>query len=233
MARRYFSGEDPLGRVVKNAHGRGEVVGIVGDVKHYGLDADPRAEIFLPAWQQPLPGMALIVRTGSDPTPFLDPIRRTVLEVDAEQPIFDASTMVDVVSRSVFLPRISMLLLGAFAGSALLLAIVGIYGVVSHTVSRRTREIGVRIALGAGAGDTLRLVVGRSMLLVGSGAACGIAASFVMTRAMTGLLYEVSPLDPVVFGSVAMLLGAAGFLASLIPAHRATKVDPIAALRVD
>lgn len=233
MARRYFSGEDPLGKVVKNAHGRGEVVGIVGDVKHYGLDADPRAEIFLPAWQQPLPGMALIIRTVSDPKPFLDPIRRTVLEVDAEQPIFDASTMVDVVSRSVFLPRLSMLLLGAFAGSALLLAIVGIYGVVSHTVSRRTREIGVRIALGAGAGDTLRLVVGRSMLLVGGGAVCGLLASFVMTRAMAGLLYEVSPLDPIVFGSVAVLLAAAGFFASLIPARRATKVDPIAALRVD
>ena len=136
MARRYFAGEDPIGKVVRNPHGKGEVVGIVGDVKHYGLDSEPRAELFMPAWQQPLNGMALIVRTASDPKGFVDAIRREVLAIDAEQPIYDVSAMVDVVSRSVFLPRISMLLLGAFAVSALLLAVVGIYGVVSYTVTR-------------------------------------------------------------------------------------------------
>jgi putative ABC transport system permease protein len=232
MARRYFDGEDPIGRVVRNPHGLGEVIGVVGDVKHYGLDSDPRAELFMPAWQSPLNGMALIVRTASDPKAFADSIRREVLAIDAEQPIYDVSTMVDVVSRSVFLPRISMLLLGAFAVSALLLAIVGIYGVVSYSVTQRTRELGVRMALGADAANTLRLVLGKSMLLVAGGTACGLVASFAITRAITGLLYDVSPLDPVVFVGVSLLLAASGFVASVIPALRATRVDPIVALRV-
>jgi putative ABC transport system permease protein len=232
MARRYFNGQDPIGKVVRNPHGKGEVVGIVGDVKHYGLDGGPRAELFMPAWQSPLNGMALIVRTEADPKLFVDAIRREVLAVDAEQPIYAVSTMVDVVARSVFLPRISMLLLGAFAVSALLLAVVGIYGVVSYSVTQRTRELGVRMALGADAPATLRLVLGKSMLLVGAGTICGLLASFALTRAMAGLLYDVSPLDPIVFAAVSMLLATAGFVASLIPARRATRLDPILALRV-
>ena len=233
MARRYFTGEDPIGRVVSNPHGRAQVVGVVGDVKHYGLDREPRAELFMPAWQNPLNGMALVVRTASDPQQFVDSIRRTVLAVDGEQPIFDASSMVDVVTRSVFLPRISMLLLAIFAVSALLLAVVGIYGVVSYAVAERTRELGVRMALGADAAATVRLVLGRSMLLVGCGTACGLAFAFALTRMLSRLLYGVSPLDPAVFITVSLLLGTAGFIASLIPARRATLVDPIVALRVD
>jgi putative ABC transport system permease protein len=137
------------------------------------------------------------------------------------------------VARSVFLPRISVALLGAFALSALLLAVVGIYGVVSYSVTQRTRELGVRMALGADAGDTLRLVLGRSMKLIGAGTACGLVAALVVTRAMAGLLYAVSPLDPLVLAGVSSLLAASGLLASLIPARRATRVDPLAALRVE
>jgi putative ABC transport system permease protein len=148
-------------------------------------------------------------------------------------PTHDASTMVDVISRSLFLPRISMVLLDAFAAVALVLAIVGIYGVVSYTVTQRTREIGVRMALGADSTATLRLVLTRSMMLVGAGTVCGLVASIVATRVMGGLLYEVSPLDPLVFVAVASLLAAAGFLASLFPARRATRVDPVVALRVE
>ena len=140
--------------------------------------------------------------------------------------------MVDVVSRSVFLPRISMLLLGAFALTALLLAVVGIYGVVSYSVTQRTRELGVRMALGAAAADTLRLVLGRSLRLVAAGTACGLIASLAVTRVMSGLLYDVSPLDPVVFVAVSLLLAGAGLVASLVPARRATRVDPIEALRI-
>jgi putative ABC transport system permease protein len=233
MARRYFAGEDPLGKVVQNPHGKAEVVGIVADVKHYGLDGPARAELFMPAWQNPLNGMAFVVRTASDPQLFVDSIRRQVLAIDAEQPIFDTSTMVDVVARSVFLPRVSMLLLSAFAASALLLAIVGIYGVVSYAVTQRTRELGVRMALGADAGATLRLVLGKSMALVLGGTVCGLVVSFGLTRLLGRLLYGVSPLDPIVFVGVSSLLAAAGLLASLIPALRATRVDPIVALRVD
>jgi len=233
MARRYFDGEDPIGKVVKNPHGAAQVVGIVGDVKHYGLDSEPRAEIFMPAWQQPLNGMALIVRTATDPKPFVDSIRREILTIDAEQPIYDASAMVDVVSRSVFLPRISMMLLGAFGVSALLLAVVGIYGVVSYTVAQRTRELGLRMALGADAGATLRLVMGRSMLLILAGTVCGLIASVAATRVIAGLLYAVGPLDPIVFVSVSLLLAGAGVVATLIPARRATRVDPIIALRIE
>ncbi len=232
MARRYFGGNDPIGKVVVNPHGKGEVVGIVGDVKHYGLDGGPRAELFMPAWQSPLNGMALVVRTQSDPMGFVDSIRRQILAIDAEQPIYAVSSMVDVVSRSVFLPRISMLLLGAFAVSALLLAVVGIYGVVSYTVTERTRELGVRMALGADAAATLRLVLGKSMLLVFGGTVAGLVASFAITRVIAGLLYDVSPLDPIVFVGVSCVLAAAGFVASLVPARRATRVDPIVALRV-
>lgn len=232
MARRYFAGQDPIGKTVHNPHGKGEVVGVVGDVKHYGLDSEPRAELFMPAWQQPLNGMALVVRTTSDPKSFVESIRREVLAIDAEQPIFDVSAMVDVVARSVFLPRISMVLLAAFAVSALLLAIVGIYGVVSYSVTQRTKELGVRMALGADAPATLRLVLGRSMLLVGTGAACGLIASVAVTRVISGLLYDVSPLDPIVFAGVSLLLAASGFAASYMPARRATRVDPIVALRV-
>jgi putative ABC transport system permease protein len=232
MARRYFGGEDPIGKVVRNPHGAAAVVGIVGDVKHYGLDGEARAELFMPAWQQPLNGMALVVRTASDPKAFVETIRREILAIDPEQPIYDVSAMVDVVSRSVFLPRISMLLLGAFALTALLLAVVGIYGVVSYSVTQRTRELGVRMALGAAAGDTLRLVLGRSLRLVAAGTVCGLVASFAVTRVMAGLLYDVSPLDPVVFGGVSVVLAAAGLVASLVPARRATRVDPIEALRI-
>ncbi len=233
MARRYFGGEDPIGRVVRNPHGAAEVVGIVGDVKHYGLDREPRAELFMPAWQQPLNGMALVVRTASDPMPFVDAVRRQVLSVDAEQPIFDASAMVDVVARSVFLPRISMVLLVAFAALALALAIVGIYGVVSYTVAERTQELGVRMALGADAGATIRLVLGRSMLLVGTGVVCGLVGSIALTRVIAGLLFRVSPLDPAVLVAVSLMIGACAFVASFVPARRATKVDPLVALRTE
>jgi putative ABC transport system permease protein len=233
MARRYFAGEDPIGKVVRNPHGRAEVVGIVGDVKHYGLDSEPRAELFMPAWQQPLNGMALVVRTASDPNAFIDLIRRQVLAVDAEQPVLDASTMADVVSRSVFLPRISMLLLSAFALCALLLAVVGIYGVVSQSVTERTRELGVRMALGADRGATLRLVAHRSMTLIVAGVALGLAGSLALTRAIQGLLYSVNALDPVVLTGVSLTLIAAGLIASFVPARRATKVDPVVALRAE
>jgi putative ABC transport system permease protein len=233
MARRYFDGEDPIGKVVRNPHGRAEVVGVVGDVKHYGLDGEPRAELFMAAWQQPLNGMALVVRTASDPKPFVDQIRREVLAIDAEQPIYDASTMVDVVSRSVFLPRISMLLLGAFAASALLLAVVGIYGVVSYTVTQRTRELGVRMALGADARHVLGLVVRQGLSMAVVGTAIGLAGAFALSRWIDALLFGVTATDPATFAVVVSTLLAVATIACYIPAWRATRVDPTTALRAE
>jgi putative ABC transport system permease protein len=133
----------------------------------------------------------------------------------------------------VFLPRISMLLLAAFAASALLLAAVGIYGVVSYTVAQRTRELGLRMALGADPRAMLRLVMRRSMVLIAGGTVCGLVAAFAVTRLIAGLLYAVGPLDPVVFISVSVLLAGAGILATIVPARRATRVDPIVALRIE
>jgi putative ABC transport system permease protein len=185
----------------------------------------------MPAWQQPLNGMALVVRTASDPKPFVDSVRRAIQTVDAEQPIFDASAMVDVVARSVFLPRISMLLLIAFAGCALTLAAVGIYGVVSYSVAERTREIGVRMALGADAPAMLTLVLRRSMGLVLLGTIVGLVGAAAATRVMTTLLYQVSPLDPLVLATVSVVLASIGLAASVVPARRATRVDPLIALR--
>ena len=160
-------------------------------------------------------------------------IRREVLAVDAEQPIYDVSAMVDVVSRSVFLPRISMLLLGAFAVSALLLAVVGIYGVVSYTVTQRTRELGVRMALGAQPGDVVRMVLREGLAMVAVGLAVGALATLFLARLLGTLLFGVSPLDPVTLLAAAVMLPLVALAACWLPARRAAKASPMAALRTD
>jgi putative ABC transport system permease protein len=231
LLRRYFAGEDPIDRTVRTPHGAARVIGIVADTHHHGLDSEPRPEIFLPFLQNAFMGMAVVARTAADPAELAALIRREVLAVDPEQPIFDLRTMEAVLSRSVFLPRLSMLLLAAFAGSALLMAVVGIYGVMSYAVSQRTRELGLRMALGARTQDTMRLVVGQSMALVAIGILIGVAGAIGVTRTLSGLLYGVSPLDPLVFGAVAAALAGTALTACLMPARRATKVDPIQALR--
>jgi putative ABC transport system permease protein len=233
LARRYFAGQDPIERTVKTPHGAAKVVGVVADTHHQGLDSEPRPEIFLPFLQNAFGGMAVVVRTTSDPDLYAAAIRREVAQVDPSQPIFDLRSMDDVVSKSVFVPRVSMLLLGAFAGAALLMAIVGIYGVISYSVSQRTREFGLRMALGAQAGDTMRLVVGRSMMLVMAGLALGLVGAIATTRVLSGMLHGVSALDPLVFVGVSVVLIATAFLACVLPARRAAAIDPIDALRVE
>ena len=219
MATRYFPDEAPLGKVVVNPHGRSEVVGVVGDLRHYGLDSMPRPEIFLPFRQSTINGMALVIRTENDPLQYAGAMRRQVWAVDLSQPIYDMSTMRQVLARAVSLPRLSMTLMAVFAGTALILATLGIYGVISYSVARRTRELGLRMALGAETGDALRLIIVNSMGLVGLGIGVGLVASTAMTRSLATLLYEVSPLDPAVFLGVSLLLSGAALTACLVPAQ--------------
>jgi putative ABC transport system permease protein len=233
MARRYFDGENPVGRVINNPHGRNEIVGVVTDLRHQGLDREPRPELYLPFRQNPFHGMAVIVRTDAEPESFVPALRRELAEVDAGQPIHDLSTMDQVIARSALLPRLSMVLLGAFAALALLLAIVGIYGVVSYSVAHRTSELGVRMALGADAGANRRLVLGESLTLAGTGVLFGLAGAAAVTRALAAVLFDVSALDPAVFLGVPALVMAAAWLATWVPARRATRVDPIVALRAE
>jgi putative ABC transport system permease protein len=233
LARRYFPGEEPMGKVIVNPHGKAEIVGVVGDVHHYGLDTDPRPEIYAPFPQSVFSGMTLVVRTTIDPEPFAAELRRTVSAIDSDQAIHDMSTLDQAIARWVFLPRLSVTLLSAFAAAALALAALGIYGVIAYSVSQRSAEMGLRMALGAGAPDLVRLVVGGSLRFVVPGMTAGLLLSTALARFLSGQLYGVSPFDPVVYLGVAALLGATALAASFLPAKRATRVDPIEALRAE
>ncbi len=231
MARRYFPDSDPIGQVIENPHGRAEVVGVVADVHYQGLDSAPKKQVYEPLSQNSVNSMALVARTERDPISFGATMRREIWAVDAQQPIYDLSTLDQLLARAVFLPRLSTTLLTAFAVSALLLAALGIYGVLSYTVTQRTREIGLRTALGADTRRTVGLVVRDSMGLIGVGIAGGLLAATALARSMAGVLFGVSPFDPVSFTVAAVVLVGAGFAASLIPARRAARVDPMVALR--
>ncbi len=231
MARRYFPDSDPIGQVIENPHGRAEVVGVVADVRYQGLDSEPKKQVYEPLSQNSVNSMALVARTERDPATFAATLQREIWAVDAQQAIYDLSTLDQLLARAVFLPRLSTTLLTGFAVCALLLAALGIYGVLSYTVTQRTREIGLRTALGAEAGRTIGLVVGNSMLLIGVGVAAGLVAATLLARSMAGMLFGISPFDPVSFTVAAVVLVGAGLAASLLPARRATLVDPMVALR--
>jgi putative ABC transport system permease protein len=234
MARRHWPNENPLGRrVTMKDWGpplTGEIVGVVGDVKADGLDSSTRPMIYWPYPQFPGVFNALVIRSEGDPMNIIAAVKSQVWSVDREQPLSGIRPMEEVIARSVAPRRFNMLLLGIFATLALLLASVGIYGVISYTVAQRTREIGVRMALGARRADVIKLVVkqGMSLALVGIGA--GLAASFALTRLMANLLFGVRPSDPLTFGVIASLLMAVALLACYLPARRAARTDPMRAL---
>ena len=230
MARRYFQGRSPLGQTIVNPHGKSVVVGVVGDVRNQGLDSEPKKQVYLPMRQSPTTGMTVVARTERDPMAFAAAIRSAVWSVDAEQPIYELSTMDQILARAVFLPRMSATLLALFAGAALLLAGLGIYGVLSYAVSQRTREIGLRMALGASGGQTIGLIVRNSTVMLVIGVAVGLVAATLLARTMGGVLYGVSPFDFPAFSIAALALVAAGLVATLLPAVRATRIDPIVAL---
>jgi predicted permease len=249
MAERHWPGEEAVGKRIAYAGiGRGEnqtpewieVVGVVGDVKHRGLDLESKPEIYVPVYQplfstRPTPPLSLYVavRAKGDPAALAPALRREVAAVDPEQPLANVRTMEERLAESVAQRRFNMTLLGVFACVALLLAGVGVYGVMAYAVARRTHEIGVRVALGAQRGDVVRLVLRQGMWLALAGVGVGVAGAYAATRLMTGLLYGVSPTDPLTFVGVSALLTAAALLACLVPARRATRVDPMVALRYE
>jgi putative ABC transport system permease protein len=238
MAQKIFPNEDPIGKRItfddrnKNPEWF-EIVGIVGDVKHYGLDQQTTMQTYEPYTQQPPAAMSLVVRSAVDPTSLSAAIRSEVLKLDKEQPTNYIKTLNEYFAISVAQQRFSVVLLGIFAAVALVLAAVGIYGVLSYAVTQRTQEIGIRMALGAGQRDVFRLVVGRGMLLSMFGVVGGLVAAFALTRLMASLLFGVTATDAVTFASVASLLFAVALLACYIPARRATKIDPLVALRYE
>jgi putative ABC transport system permease protein len=231
MKRRYFPDRSPIGQIIQNPHGRSEVVGVVADVRNQGLDSEPRKQVYLPLRQSPTAGMAVVARTERDPLTFGRTIQDIIWSVDAEQPIYQLSTMDQILARAVFLPRLSTTLLATFAVAALLLAALGIYGVLSYSVTQRTREIALRMALGSTGGSTVGLVVQNSLLLIALGGIAGLLAAVVLARWMAGILYGIGPFDVPSFGLAALVLMGSGLIAAVLPALRATRVDPMVALR--
>jgi putative ABC transport system permease protein len=238
LARRYFPGESAVGkrlRVWRDEDFTREIVGVVGDTKANAMDAEMGPQMYVPHLQDASwGGMSLVVRTTTaEPTALASAVRAAVLALDKDQPVFNIKTMEEIVSASVANRRISMLLFSVFAGVALMLAALGVYGVISYSIAQRTHEIGLRMALGAQRGDVLKLILRQGMSLVLVGIAVGLAASFAVTRVMANLLYEVSATDPWTFAGVALLLAIVALVACLIPARRAMKVDPMEALRYE
>ncbi len=239
MARTLWPNQDPLGKRIKfpgsekNPQPWRTVVGVVNDVSQYALDRKPPMQMYLADAQFPASFMALVVRTASNPNGFVSAVRNEVRALDKDQAVFSIATMEELVGTSIALRRFSMILLLSFAAVALVLAAVGIYGVISYAVTQRTHEIGIRLALGAQPSDVLRLVIGQGMRLVLSGVGIGLVAAFALTRLLVSLLFGVGATDPLTFALIALLLIAVALLACWIPARRATKVDPLIALRYE
>lgn len=205
-------------------------MGVVGDIRHFGLDVDPKPEMYVPFAQEPYFTTIYVVRSSQDLRGLLSAIRREMQAIDPAIPLANVRTFENVIAESVAPRRLSVVLLGVFAAFAVLLASVGIYGVISYLVVQRTHEMGVRMALGAQRADVLRLVVGHALKLVGIGTVVGLVLAFLSTRALSALLYSVGAFDPTTFIFVTIALGAVALLASYIPALRATRADPMIAL---
>jgi predicted permease len=235
FARRFFPNESPIGKRLRYASDEAEIVGVAQDAKYTSLRAELSPTIYAP-WLQELPRLGQMnfeVRTMGDPTNFLAAIRQAVREVDSNLPLFDVKTQAEQASQSLAQERLFAALLSFFGALALGLAALGLYGVLAHSVAQRTREIGVRMALGAQAGHVLRLVIGQGMLLVCVGIAAGLILAYWLTKGLSGWLYGVGVNDPLTFGAIALLLTCVALLACWIPARRAAKVDPMVALRCE
>jgi predicted permease len=245
LAQKYFPGQDPIGRHLNlDFVGSAEIVGVAGHIKHFGLDSDATAaiqpQIYLSLAQIPdqfvplvVHGITAVVRTSTPPSGFTEPIRQAVSRMNSQQIAWGMQTMEEIVEDSLARRRFSMFLLGIFAGLALALSSIGVYGVISYLAGQRTHEIGIRMAVGAGRPDVLLLILGESLKMSGAGVLIGLVAAFGLTRLMSTMLFGVKATDPLTFIGVAAVLTVVALAASLIPAFRATRVNPTVALRYE
>jgi predicted permease len=234
FARRAFGGGAPLGRRIRSWRDENvlrEIVGVVADTRYFGMAAAPEPVVFVPHGQDPWGTMYLVVRARSEPVAVAGAVQAVLARLDPGIPIADVRTLDEMASASLAGPRTTSTLLAAFAASAVVLACVGLYGVVAYAAAQRTRELGIRMALGAAARDVLRLVLGQGAGVVGAGVVLGLAGALAASRVLRGLLYEVSAADPTTFVGVSLLLAAVALAAAWIPARRASRLEPAAALR--
>jgi putative ABC transport system permease protein len=236
LARQVWPAEDPIGRRLKvglpdTSEPWLEIVGIVGDVLHSGLSTSRTPELYVPYAQTPGSAVTLVVRASTGFAGLSAALKAEIARLDPLLPVADVQSMEDVVSRSVASPRFRALLLSIFAGIAVLLASVGVYGVMACSVAQRTQEIGIRLALGAGRRDVFRLLIGQGMRLTAAGVVIGLAGAAVLTRLLQRQLFAVRATDPATLAAGTLLLGLVALLACCIPARRATRVDPLTALR--
>ena len=236
FAKKYFTNEDPLSQKIGFSWGIAgfqQVVGVVGDTKQESIAGETEPEVYVCYTQRPSSGFTFVVRTKGDPAAMASTIRSALSSQDSSVPMADVETFDSIVSRSVRDQRASVLLLGSLGGLALLLTAIGIYSVLAYDVAQQTREIGVRMALGASEGNIWSMVIGRRVLLVALGSAIGFAAALALTRLMTSLLFSVKPNDPLTFAGVTVALFGVALIACWLPAWRATRVDPMVALRYE
>jgi putative ABC transport system permease protein len=235
MAHRFWPNQDPLGKQIKFASdgSSATVVGVVGDAKHYWLEEEQKPQMYDTYSQDPGLFATVLVRTSVEPLSLTEPVRQALWKVDPDQPMWKIRTVEFLMNRSTADRRFLMTLMGIFATLALVLTIIGLYGVISYLVNQRTQEIGIRMALGAQMRDILGMVLKQGMVLVLTGVGLGLGAAWLLTRLMSRLLYQVSATDPLTFGVISLLLIIVALLACYLPARRATKVDPLVALRYE
>jgi ABC-type antimicrobial peptide transport system permease subunit len=240
LARKYYAGEEPLGKEIylgapdNRLFDRGTIVGVVGDTRDAGLGSDPLPIVYIPLAVMPRwPYFSYVVRTAGEPTSVVSSARAAIRSVSTDAPIRNVRSVDAVLAESVAPARWSSTLLGVFAGVALVMAALGVFGVLSFMVTRRTRELGIRIALGAPPSSVRRMVIAQGLWLVGGGLALGLVGSLALTRLMKSLLYGVAPTDPATYVGVVVLLLGIALLAAYLPARRATRVDPLTALRAE
>ncbi len=241
LARQFFPNEDAIGKRIKpgintiegDKTTMREIIGVVGDVRNRSLDTEPKPAYYVPQTQVPFDQMAMVVKTAGDPHSLISAATKQVGAMDQDIPVFAVKTMEEYLSASVATPRFSTTLLSIFAAVALVLTVVGLYGVMSYSVAQRTNEIGIRLALGAQSRDVLMMIVKQGSVLIILGLVIGLAGAFALTRLIASLLFGVTAKDPLTFGAVAVLLAAVALLACYVPAWRATKVDPMEALRCE